>query len=656
MDEASAAAGVYVPFGEDDHSPCPEGTMYLSRLSGGGFGETYYAYFSKEHCRAGGVPDGVVKVFTHGNDPDVQEQCRNSEFHRLESARDNARELRDLSPRPCSRGNAYIHPRNYPAFLMSFVEGVSFEDVLCDMARGNTPSARERLAYATALAEPLRALHSAQARAADGTLVDQYMHGDIKPNNLIVQYEPLDGIVIPGEQWSREVFPRGRHLEDGQQKFQIKKCCLLDFGTLREDADVARQELTPPWELDIRQIGLYTVYAAPERLNSDEIELRPGVRVVYPGCLSVSAKSDVWSYGILLLRMCFPDLYDLHYHDTRPSGQALVSNLPSMKAAIEESARATRSRLEDACRSIACLHSASDKRYLAVIDSLFAHVIVRCIEAKPNDRPTMDQIERLFRNTWGCLRNNTIKSFDADSLKCFVESNLGTKHSDRVATPPFVDTSPESTESVAGAWDNEPYDLDPGDTREPSAAQKFDDVIDRHPDDGIDHSAPLRNRFRTAVLSTLACLPSVAIPLVFWCVLSSGGAIHVDAVPIALGFLAVLIGAVAVVLSKGTALVFTLASLALSATICIALPDTAMTFSASLGSSNAQYHIAERLDSEGNTDAAFEHYMSSAEAGNPFANYALGEYYEYGSGPAEQNSETASEYYSRAEELGYSPK
>lgn len=659
MDEASATAGIYIPFDEDGNK-LSDGMMYLSRLGGGGFGETYYAYFSKRRCLEGGVPDGVVKAFTGGNDRGAQELCRNSEFHRLENVRSNAKEIRDLSPCPYSRGEARIHPKSYPAFLMSYVEGVSFEDVLCGMAHGNTPSARERLAYATALAEPLRALHAACARRRDGALTGRYMHGDIKPNNLVVQYGRLDGARAYGEQGSKEVSPWGLRARDETQRFQIEKCCLLDFGTLREATDVVYPELTPPWELDVRQIGLYAVYAAPERLNSDEVEMSTGARVVYPGCLSVSPRSDVWSYGILLLRMCFPDLYDRHYDNTcSRNGVLAIGSLPSIKNAIEASAEVTRSKLESACHSIPCTHG-SNKRYLDVIDCLFAHVIARCLAPMPEDRPSMSQIASLLRRAWDLLKAGEFGALDANELRCLVDDKLGRKRIGHVDTPSFVETSIEKTESVdvVDVWGGVSYKggFSSDDDAGQSAPQTASVLVKEFPDGDFDGSIPPRSRLRTVSLSVLSCLSSLAAPLVFWSILLAGETVHVDTMPLAVGFIAVLVGIAAVVLSKGATAVFALVSLALATAICVIFPDAAMTLPASLGASNAQYHIAERLDAEGDTDAAFEHYVKSADAGNPFANYALGEYYEYGSGPAEQNNEKAIEYYERASELGYLPE
>lgn len=655
MSEIDKTVSMYTPL-DDNGEPYGEGgRMYLSRLGGGGFGETYRAYFSADSWRSNGTPDGVVKVFTYGNDPDIQKLCRDSEFHRLENARLNAKELRDLSPRPCSCGIAHIHPNNYPAFLMSYIEGVSFEDILRDMARGNTPSARERLAYATALAEPLRALHSARTRARDGAPTDRYMHGDVKPNNLVIQYEPLDGLGVTGEQGSKEVFPRGLRLDDERQKFQIKRCRLLDFGTLREDADIAYPELTPAYELDLRQIGLYAVYAAPERLNKNEIQLPTGERVVIPGCLSVTSKSDVWSYGILLLRMCYPDLYASHHEKTDSRSRPLmIDGLSTVQKAIEDSARTTREQLEVECRTISQSQH-PDKRYLDVIDHLLANVILRCLEPASSDRPSMAQITSLLESAWKLLRTGEFGALKECDLSGIIDENLGLRKIDRNPTPTFVDSAASQAQDAAtsDAWDpRSRKDLNYSENATGSPAIKEHvAILGDDCDDGL-QSGKQRH---VLAFSVLACVTSLAAPLLLWSILLEDGIVYVDLVPLVLGSAAVLIGAIASVLSRGIAAVSAVASLALATAVCLLFPNAAMMLPAALGASNAQYHIAEHLDAEGNTDAAFVYYEQSANADNPFSLYALGEYYEYGSGPVEQNSEMADAYYERATSLGYPP-
>lgn len=653
MNYTGETAGLYIPLDENGNQRV-DGKMYLSCLGGGGFGKTYCAYSSKDRCLRGETPDGVVKVFFHEEGPEVQKLCRDSEYHRLVVARKNSQALRSLSPRPINVGEASIHPNKYPAFLMSYIPGVGLEEVLDEMACGNAPSSRERLAYATALAEPLRALHSAQARRQDGSLVELYAHGDVKPNNFVVQYAAFTNNEAAGEPWSKEVLPRGPYHSGLLNSCQIERCCLLDFGTLREASEVARPELTAVWELDVRQIGLHAVYSAPEKLNSDRVMLDSG-ETVLPGALSVTSKSDVWSYGILLLRMCHPDLYSSYKEgvcEFLTLGRGITAdNLPSVKSAVEESAERTRGQLKDRESAFGRVQN-PDRPYLSVVDALLALVIYACLQRSPSDRPSMAQLSDLYGDVWTRLKDGSLEKLGEDDLHQLVSQKLGFRNQERTSTPTFVSLASERTQDVPVMDARNAF---PNRAAAPAteAAGALEDALD---DSYAESTASASRPFRTIALSAAACVSAFAVPLTFWSVLSAGGATHVDLIPLTIGLAAILVGAVAVVLSRGAAAVSAVVSLVLAGAACFLFPAEAMMLPAAIGSSNAQYHIAERLDSEGDTDSAFDYYAKSAEAGNPFANYALGEYYEFGSGPVEQDPDAASAYYKQAGDLGYSPK
>lgn len=584
------------------------------RLGEGGFGKTYV-------IRAGdGNELGVAKAF----DGPSGKALRDSEFHRLSAIHARGEGMANYCPVPIVKGSVLSDgAAPLPAFLMTRMPGVPLDRFLTEKG---CLTAVERAALALAMIEPLKALHSITGEDDHAVrFEDNMMHGDLKPDNILISE---------------------RRDSSGEGLF---KASLIDFGTARESSsnNPRAKSFTPTYKLLSLPIGLQGKYGAPERFRARSV-----MGYFLPGAGLATGKSDVWSYAMLILSSFNPEVFERYrdllegYIDRLDYGAQCWDALSN---GIEKEANGIVRHLLKADKMM--WETVSEERRSAdfVVDRALNGVIVRCLNSKPADRPQSKQIYDFLKNA---LWNVALKSkedpgiwkkWDEPFLGRVLDERLGTFQCDILGEQRNCEGHPQAsnprvTPAYAGVLNSE--------GREEDAE---DDVLTQS---RKGRSSSWADRHRI-LFSLMASMPGLSLPFFIWGRLADGETVHYDAPMLGVGAALVAIGVFALAAARGRGAARSSAAIAVALALCLALPGAAVWLPATLGGSNAQYSLAMGFEKRGDFHGAFSRYELSAAAGNPFACMAIGQYYEYGIDPVEEDSEAADAYYRQAREFGY---
>lgn len=645
--------GFFYPDTEEDPNTEEVIILHESEASGG-FGEIYPAsrVLANNHYE----PYGVVKVFKK----QPNRESRDSEWHRLGIVQSQD-VFSPYCPKPLETGTAKIDGEEFPAFSMTQIEGVTFEEIRKNLP-DNIPT-KDLLTLMYGIIEPIAAFHSIEQKDLQGTFTDEsMMHGDLKPNNLIVTLN---------EKQLSSIHSINRSLMYFGQRYYIDNVSIIDFGTTRTAVNIDENHsgITQRLQQNPEILGLQMEYGAPERFVLGEINGKPAA-----GVDTAHSRSDIWSFGILVLQLFDKQIF-ASYKDSvdgifKPSAEGcerLCRDLPKIASSAVESLQGY----------------SSLKTNEEIAKSAIAGIISLCLKPKPDDRPSafdiMEIIEKLIVNYDELIREIDYK--DSCLLKVLPQKKLNAARVKKTTplTPntPLLNTRKQNPKAEKRKVEKVTPSLfsypSPGKC---STNEKKSELplVERQSitmkilrllsdclltpimlttDKKFRASFARRHPFALSFLCTIP--PFFAVPLLWWSRLSIDNCTHLDAACIIAGILLLVISAIAVSLEKRKGIFRAILAISLASIICYLAPPVAIIIPSSIHASNANYIRGLECEQNNDISKAIVYFEDSASNGNPFAAFTLGQYYEYGTDDLEPNADISQQYYKQAEESGYCP-